>query len=308
LGALVAAVAVTACGTPGTVEKPPLTEEQKAFGPTGIPPHLRARTPADPVGAVVAPGGNKRNTAGLRLTPIEDIIFTKGDSADQQLPELAELLAAPKPKIWEDSETIARRRSAREGKPLLIWFTSSKFSPNCKALEQELFGRQDFGDWATEKLVRLRVDATYQATDPNLSMKEKDDREIKAKHYAAELKKRYKVMGHPTLVLLNPSGEVLGRWAGYKRGTADFTWGLLKHGESVSTTAYQSWRAGMEKKGYREWQDRLGRKIFARLVSYDDGELILVDPDGSRFRTHEDKLCDANRAWITEQKEIRRLP
>lgn len=305
LGWLVVAVGITSCSTLTNKEKPPPTEEEKEFGPTGIPPHLRAKTPAPPIGTAVVPGGNSRNPTGLKQTPLEDIVFT---SESDKLPELADLLAAPKAKIWEDSETIARRRSAREGKPLLIWFTSTKFSPNCKALEQELFSRADFGAWATEKLVRLRVDATYQVNELGVSMDEKDARELEAKHYAIALKKRYRVMGHPTLVLLNPSGEVLGRWTGYKRGTADFTWGLLKHGESISTRAYTSWRAGLEKKGYREWQDRLARKVFAKLFSYANGELILIDPDGSRFRTHEDKLCDADRAWINEQKQLRNLP
>lgn len=303
LGLLVAAVGITSCGTVATPKKPAQTAEEKEFGPTGIPPFLRAKGPVDTPGTPVAPGGNKR-PSGMR-TPLEDIVFT---TDEEKLPELAELLAAPKAKIWEESDTIARRRSAREGKPLLIWFTSSKFSPNCKALDQELFSREDFGKWATEKLVRLKVDVTYQSKDPDLSIDETETREIDAKHYAEGLQKRYRVMGHPTLVLLNPGGEVLGRWAGYKRGTADFTWGLLKHAESVSTRAYSSWRADMEKKGYREWQDRIGRKAFAKLISYDKGELKLIDPDGSRFRTQEDKLSDADRTWLTEQKEAHHLP
>jgi thioredoxin-related protein len=304
LGLLGVAVGLTACGTTATKEKPPMTEEEKAFGPTGIPPFLRATGASDTPGTTVAPGGNKRIPSGTR-TPIKDIVFT---TDEEKLPELAELLAAPKAKIWEESDTIARRRSSREGKPLLIWFTSSKFSPNCKALDQELFSREDFGKWATEKLVRLKVDATYQVRDLDLSIDDAENREIDAKHYAEKLKKRYRVMGHPTLVMLNPSGEVLGRWTGYKRGTSDFTWGLLKHAETVSTRAYSSWRADMEKRGYREWQDRIGRKIFAKLFSYDKGDLILIDPDGSRFHTQEDKLSDADRAWLTEQKEARHLP
>jgi thioredoxin-related protein len=304
-GLLVVAVGLNSCGVLGNKEEPEQTDEEREFGPTGIPRHLRAGGPGNPAGTPA--GGNNRNPDGLRLTPIEDIVFT---SDSENLPELAELLAAPKAKIWEDSYTIARRRSARDGKPLLIWFTNSKFSPNCKALEQELFGREDFGNWATEKLIRLRVDAGYKVIDPNqdLSMAEEQDREIDVQRYARTLEKRYKVSGHPTLVMLNPSGEVIGRWGGYKRGTADFTWGLLKHAEDVSTKAYTSWRTSMEKKGYREWQDRHGRKIFARLIAYTDGELVLVDPDGARFRTHEDKLCDANRAWLDEQKQIRKLP
>jgi thioredoxin-related protein len=300
--ALLLAVGITACGTTDTPKKPEPTDEQKAFGPTGIPPQLRTKTNDDTTtGTTTVTPGGKRDTSGMSLTPMEDIVFT----SETQVPQLAELLAAPKAKIWEESETIARRRSAREGKPLLLWFTNSKFSPNCKALEQELFSKADFGAWATEKLVRMKVDAGFQATDPELSIAETETRTIDVKHYTAALKKRFKVMGHPTLILLNPSGEVIGRYAGYKRGSADFTWGLLKHAESVSTRAYTAWRADMEKRGYRDWQDRRGRKAFAKAVGYTKGELILIDPDGSRFRTRGDQLSDTDRTWLAEQSRLR---
>jgi thioredoxin-related protein len=296
---------LASCGLPGSKTEPVKSEEAEAFGPSGIPPQLRARGTE---GAAVAPGGNKPGGTAMNFTPIEDIVFTNPDDPDAQLPELADLLAAPKSKTWEESETLARSRSAREGKPLLIWFTNSQSSPMCKALNEELFSTSDFEKWAMEKLVRLRVDAMVRVKTPALSIDEAKSREIDVRNYVAALKKRYKVMGHPTLILLNPSGEVVGRYVGYKRGTAEMTWGLIKHGESVSTRAYASWRAGLETKGYRDWQDRRGRKVFAKLVAYTKGELVLIEPDGARSRTHEDKLSDADRAWIVEQKKIRNMP
>jgi thioredoxin-related protein len=303
LGAWVLGLA--SCGLPGANTEPKKSEEAEAFGPGGIPPQLRARGSE---GTAVAPGGNKPGAAAVNFTPMEDIVFTNPDDPDAQLPELADLLAAPKSKIWEESETLARSRSAREGKPLLMWFTNSQSSPMCKALNDELFSTSDFEKWAAEKLVRLRVDAMVRVKAPDLSLDEAKTREIDVKNYVAALKKRYKVLGHPTLILLNPSGEVIGRYVGYKRGTADVTWGLIKHGESVSSRAYATWRAGLETKGYRDWQDRRGRKVFAKLAAYAKGELVLIEPDGARSRTHEDKLSDADRAWIEEQKKIRNMP
>lgn len=305
---IAAAFGVVGCGLIGSKLKPQPSDEPKPFGDTGIPPELRVRGAGNADGTAVTPGGNKPGTAGLTLTPREDIVFTKPDDPDAQVPELADLLASPQAKIWEDSETIARRRAAREGKPLLIWFTSSQNSPMCKALNEELFTSSDFDKWASEKLVRLRIDDAMRVNDPDLSLDEARTREIDVKNYAAELKKRYKVMGHPTLILLNSSGEVIGRYVGYKRGSADFTWGLLKHGESVSTRAYVTWRDALEKKGYREWQDRRGRKVFAKLVAYAKGELTLIEPDGTRSRTYEDKLSDVDRTWLTAQKKLRGLP
>ncbi|MEX1115558.1 MAG: thioredoxin family protein [Akkermansiaceae bacterium] len=305
---LLLGVALSSCaklGLPGITDTPE-KEPPSPFGSSGIPPQLRSRT--SEAGTPVAAGGN--SSAGkfpLNITPDEDIVFTDPDNPNAEIPELSTLLETAKRGPWEASETIAKQRAIREGKPLLIWFTDSASSPMCKALSQELFATQEFGAWADEKLIRLRVDANLQADDPDLSLDEKQTRLIEMKHYVAALKKRYKILGHPSLVLLNPSGEVVGRYRGYKRGDADYFWGLIKHGEAVSAEAYKGWRKKLEDKGYREWSDRRGRKIFARLISYSKGTLILIEPDGIRAQTKESSLSDTDRAWIAEQKKIRNM-
>lgn len=280
-------------------------EEAKAepFGPTGIPPQLRAKN-ADAGTAVVA-GGNVSPPLPSNVTPQEDIVYTNPDDPDATVPELASVLSETKHTPWEESETIAKQRSAREGKPLLIWFTDSAASPMCKVLSQELFSTHDFGNWATEKLVRLRVDSHVEINDQELDVSSTEDRRIDVKSYVVALKKRYKILGHPSLILLSPSGEVIGRYCGYKRGDAPYLWGQIKHGEAVSTAAYQVWRAGLEKKGYREWRDRKDHQFFAKLTSYSKGSLMLIEPDGSRARTQEASLSDKDRAWIAEQKKAR---
>lgn len=307
------AVALTSCARLGLGDKKEPANPPSPFGPTGIPPQLRTKGPES--GVPVVPGGNAPIPAPagpLNLTPEEDIVFTDPDNPEANLPELSTILTAPKSRgPWEESETIAKQRSAREGKPLLIWFTDSQTSPMCKALSQELFSTPDFERWASEKLIRLRVDSNVDGSkfvnDPDISLGEKDSRRVDARTYVAKLKKRYKVLGQPSLLLLNPSGEVIGRYRGYKRGDADYTWGLIKQGEAVSANAYKEWRAGLEKKGYREWRDRRDRKVFAKLTGYSNGTLILIEPDGTRCRTHESKLSDGDRAWLSEQKRLRGL-
>ncbi len=278
-------------------------DEELPFGPTGIPPHLRANRGA---GTPITPGGNAAPVLS-NLTPEEDIVYTDPDNPEASLIELADILAAPPPEAgsWESDPAAARRRSMREGKPLLIWFTHSKNSPMCKALSQELFSTREFEDWASERFVRLRVDANFSQRDPNLSFEEQAHRDTIRKHAVDDLKKRYKVLGHPFLVVLKPNGEVAGKYRGYKRGDAEFRWGQLKHAAIAASHAYGNWRAEMEEKGYREWSDREGRRIFAKLISYKDGVLILVEPDGTRARTKENVLSTADRAWIAEQKRLR---
>jgi Thioredoxin-like domain len=246
----------------------------------------------------------------VELTPEEDILFTNPDDPDASVPELASLLeTTPKRRKggWEESETIARKRSLREGKPMLIWFTDSRTSPLCRALSQELFSRPDFTAWAEERLVRLRVDAFPQVDDPDLSLDEKETKLVDIRNYVKRLKKQYKVLGHPHLVLVHPDGSVVGRYRGYKRGQAEYTWGLLKQGEAAFQHSYQAWRANLEKRGYRQWTDTKGRTVFAKLVRYSKGELQFVEPDGTRSKTHEKNLSNEDRIWIDEQKVARGL-
>ncbi len=299
---LISSLAITSCaklGIGGEKEK-----EDQPFGPTGIPPQLRGRNS----GTAVTPGGNvKMSPMRPAITPDEEIVFTDPDNPDANLPELSSLLAIEKKGPWEESETIARQRASREGKPLLIWFTDSAPSGSAmsKALDTELLSTGDFEKWAADKLVRLRVDSNFYQKSDDLSLDEQTDRNLRRRDYVTELKKRYKVLGQPTLLMLNPSGEVIGRYRGYKRGDAAYTWGLLKQGEVAAMTAYSSWRKDLEKKGYREWQDRKGRKVFAKLINYHQGDLIFMEPDGTRSKTKEDRLSDEDRGWISQQKMLR---
>lgn len=272
-------------------------------------PLIRSSTSNTDPGTPIIAGGNAPTSAAVTsaLTPESDIVYTNPDDPDAPIPELSDVLTAPSRGPWEQSESIARRRSSREGKPLLIWFTDSQSSPMCKALSQELFSTKEFGEWAMDKLVRLKVDANVVADDPDINLDQKETRLIAIKNYNVELRKRYKVLGYPSLIMLNPSGEVVGRYRGYKRGGADFLWGQMKHAEAVSSSADKSWRASLAKKGYREWEDRKGRKVFARLVSYSAGTLTFIEPDGTRSRTSEGKLSDDDQSWIAQQKKLRNL-
>lgn len=304
---LLASVVLVSCAKLGIGNsKPSKSRAPSPYGASGIPPALRAKGTEN--GTPATPGGNALPNQA-NLTPEDEIIFTDPDNPEANIPELTALLEnAPKTRSpWEQSEEVAKQRAAREGKPLLIWFTDSKNSPMCKALSQELFSTPEFEKWAAEKLIRLRVDANVTASDPNLSLGEREDRLVEVRKFTLGLKKQYKILGQPSLILLNPSGEVIGRYRGYKRGQAAFQWGLLKQGEAASSSAYQKWRSDLEKKGYREWSDRKDRKVLAKLLQYTDGTLILIEPDGTRCRTHENKLSNQDREWIDQQKKLRNL-
>lgn len=316
LGSVLAAL--VGCG--GLAKKSPAEDQGSPFGPTGIPPHLRAQSDSEPgmLEATASGLGGGPTIPGFHgaaggpasgITPEEDIVWTDPDNPDEVIPELDSLLAKPASGPWEESETIVRQRAVREGKSILIWFTDSRRSPACKSLSAELFSTPDFDKWAEEHLVRLRVDTFVGATTGRRQYEDgfdEMDEEAKIGEYVARLKKRYKVLGSPTLVMLTPHGEMIERYRGFKAGSADFVWGQLRSAVLVGDKSYAAWRSRLEKRGYREWTGRRGDlKIFAKLLAYRDGELLLVEPGGQRAKTHERRLSDGDRLWIEEQKHKR---
>lgn len=289
---------------------PDFKDQDRPFGSTGIPPDLRPATAASD-GTRVEPGGNRSGQpVNFEITPDDQMIFTNPDDPDSIIPELANLLAeqGQDKGSWERSESVARKRSMRENKALLIWFTDTGRSPNCRMLEEELFAAMEFNQWADEKLIRLKIDSnlTSNPVDEALSFDESETLKVKIRNYVAEMRRRYRVAGSPTLVVLDASGEVLARYRGFKRGGGEVLFGKIRHSEFVATRNQERWRSDMEQRGYRDWQDMRGRvSIFARLVGYRDGELILIEPDGGQVRTREAHLSAKDRAWIQQQKLTR---
>lgn len=291
------AILMAACGARDRAEK------KEPVPPPGAGPKMR--TASSDGGRPVSPGGNQ-DSPFIEMSSPDELVFTDPDNPDAGIPQIESLMAAPKRGPWEDSETIARQTAAREGKPILVWFTDSARSPMCKALAAELFSTKDFGTWAEENVVRLRVDANISASKkPEMSMGDWDNVKYDISAYVKRMRKRYRVLGNPTILLLNPGGEVLLRDTGYKRGEADYLWGILRQGKVASDIAYISWRGSLEAKGYREWQGKQGRKVFAKLGKYHAGQLILIEPGGERYRTTEANLSKTDMKWIENQKATR---
>lgn len=253
-------------------------------------------------GTPIKGGGNDEKAAAaaaqaLGYNPDTDLALTDPDNPDAELPELQEIMAkGPQEEIWIKSEARALRESRKTGKPVLIWFTDSANSSASRTLSENLLATSEFDSWADENTVRMVVD---QNQGSNI------DDAVRKKVYARDLKKKYNARGYPTLMVVSPSGEVIGRYTGYRRGKEDFIFGQVKQGVSVAVENQRVWRASLQKKGYREWSDGKGRQIFAKLGYYNNGEMVLVEPDGSKARTHEKKLSAADRVWIQEQKEAR---
>ncbi|MBK1881061.1 hypothetical protein JIN85_01465 [Luteolibacter pohnpeiensis] len=310
-------IIVIALGTWSCAKLTPDPEKKKdedaaPFGMAGVPKSLyKAEDPSssqtDIMGNPVAADGSAINLKNLSsvITPEKDIAFTDPYNPYAELPELSSVMAEGPKSPWELSETDAKSKAMREGKPLLIWFSDSS-SPMDKAISEELFSRFDFGDWANENMVRLKIDANLKGVRKEAkSMSEGESLYTRRGNYVERLEKQYNIMGHPSFVMLNPSGEVINRYRGYKRGDADYFWGSLKQNVVASNKTYAEWRKGLEKNGYRDWTGHRGRTIFAKLKAYSKGQLVLIEPDGNMLKTKETNLSADDRDWINELKRKR---
>jgi thiol:disulfide interchange protein DsbD len=94
---------------------------------------------------------------------------------------------------WLTSEETALAKANSEGKPLMIDF-GAEWCTACKELEHETFPNKDVRIEA-QRYVALRVDAT-------------DDEDPKV----TKLKDKYKVVGLPTVVILDKSGKEVTRF------------------------------------------------------------------------------------------------
>ena len=238
--------------------------------------------------------GRTRVSSG-ELTPESEIIWAPEDP-NIPIAELEGVEINKKPKDnWLEEYEVALRESRITGKPVLLWFTSSRNSPFCKMLSAELFSTKEFETWSAENVVLLRIDSNTKAFYRDRELKERTE-------YVSALKKRYRAAGNPVVVLISPRGTEITRERGYKPGQHDYLFGILRNRVKYARRDYNTWKTEMEKKGYRVWHDTQGRSVFAKIQRYHEGTIWLVEPDGKRARTHERKLSNEDRSWIEAEK------
>ncbi|QNM86989.1 thioredoxin family protein [Polaribacter pectinis] len=105
---------------------------------------------------------------------------------------------------WEASFKEALKKSKKEKKPVLIYFTGSDWCGPCKVLDKNLFHTDKFKGIADKDLI------LYEADNPrNKELVESDKLKENFK-----LIRKYHVQSYPTLVFVNHKGKMIG----YKKG------------------------------------------------------------------------------------------
>lgn len=110
---------------------------------------------------------------------------------------------------WQTNFKAALATAKAENKPVLVDFTGSDWCGWCIRLDEEVFSKQVFKDYAKESLVLLEIDFPRRSEQSPA---------LEAQNEA--LATKYKVRGFPTILLLSADGEVLAR-TGYQEGGAE---------------------------------------------------------------------------------------
>lgn len=108
---------------------------------------------------------------------------------------------------WMTNYKDALALAAKQDRAVLLYFTGSQWCPPCKMLDEDVFQKQAFLDFAKDNLVLLMLDFP-----PSRGLSP----ELLKQNRALEMK--YGVQAFPTLILLSSAGKEMGREMGYIPG------------------------------------------------------------------------------------------
>ena len=110
--------------------------------------------------------------------------------------------------LWVKDYDKAVALAREQKKNLLVDFTGSDWCGWCIRLDREVFGHQSWLEGASKDYILVSLDYPRNAEAKALVPNPERNRELAA---------TYKIEGYPTILLMNPDGDVFGR-TGYQPG------------------------------------------------------------------------------------------
>lgn len=108
---------------------------------------------------------------------------------------------------WMTNLPAAMQRAEQENKLVLVEFTGSDWCTACVALKRNVLDKPEFREWAGEHFIFVEIDLPQS---PDFPAEQRAQNEATAEHY--------QVGGFPTILILNPQGNVIGGFSGSVRG------------------------------------------------------------------------------------------
>ena len=108
---------------------------------------------------------------------------------------------------WSDDYAKALAQAKAEKKLVLVDFTGSDWCGWCIKMNDEVFSKPAFKDYAAKNLVLVELDYPHK--------KQLSD-EVKAQN--DKLKQQFDVHGFPTLLVVDGDGKEVSKMVGYQKG------------------------------------------------------------------------------------------
>ena len=108
---------------------------------------------------------------------------------------------------WLNDYKKAQEQAKANNKLLLLNFTGSDWCGWCIKFDKEVWSQPQFKDYARDNLVLLELDFPRRKDQP-----------AEVKKQNLQLAQQYEVLGFPTIVVLNSSGQKLWQFDGYFPG------------------------------------------------------------------------------------------
>ncbi len=143
--------------------------------------------------------------AGLLTAAILFSACSKSGSTDAASSDQAQGPRAAKLGTWTDDYAAAVKQAKAENKQILLDFTGSDWCPNCWNLDDGVFSKQAFADYAKAHLVLVTLDFP----SPKIKL---PDQLVQQNEL---LMNKYGVEGLPTEILLDSNEKKLAEIVGY---------------------------------------------------------------------------------------------
>lgn len=139
------------------------------------------------------------------------------------LTSLSASASAADDSIWMQDLQPALQAAAAQGKDVLVDFTGSDWCKWCVRLDEEVFSKSEFLDYARENFVLVKLDFPREGGEAWSAM----DPGLRGRNQAESA--AFMVSGLPTVLLLSTRGVMYAR-SGYEAGGAD---NYVKHLEGL---------------------------------------------------------------------------
>ncbi|MCB1087232.1 MAG: thioredoxin family protein [Verrucomicrobiae bacterium] len=248
--------------------------------PATLPPqNMAPQNPAAPA----TPGSPD---AGVRVSPEKARAYAVETAIPQRVPVRPD---DPHSAMWEVDPRVAFARAQREQRPLLLLFTAD-WNAKCLKLSEEVFSTKSFNDFVKENVVICYLNFPRNQTDAHPLFR--------------DWKERFGVMGYPNLLVFDPEGHVVREITGYSTGKPVTYFNQLKEIVLPVVAATEERKAGLRKKGFRDWKNREGVPLFAAFVRWGGELLTLRGVNGDNWTVELGALSDEDQTLVRSFPQV----